>query len=99
MAPMVPHLAEEVWTALGGEGLVAQAPWPEANPAMLVEVSFTMPVQVNGKRRTEIAVPAGADRATIEALVLADAAVRRALAGAEPKRLIVVPDRIVNVVL
>jgi leucyl-tRNA synthetase len=99
MAPMVPHLAEEVWAALGGPGLVAQAPWPEPAAAMLVEASVTMPVQVNGKRRAEIAVPAGADRATIEALVLGDAAVRRALGGAEPKKLIVVPDRIVNVVL
>jgi leucyl-tRNA synthetase len=99
MAPMVPHLAEEVWEVLGGDGLVARAPWPDASPEMLAEASVTMPVQVNGKRRAEIAVPVGADRATIEALVLGDAAVRRALGGAEPKKLIVVPDRIVNVVL
>ena len=60
---------------------------------------MTLPVQVNGKRRAEIAVPAGSDAATVEALVLADPAVRRALGGAEPRRLIVVPDRIVNVVV
>ena len=60
---------------------------------------MTLPVQVNGKRRAEIAVPAGSDAATIEALVLADAAVQRALNGASPRKLIVVPDRIVNVVL
>ena len=84
---------------LGGEGLVAAAPWPEADPALLVEASVTLPVQVNGKRRAEVAVPAGSDAATIEALVLGDPAVQRALNGALPRRLIVVPDRIVNVVL
>jgi leucyl-tRNA synthetase len=99
MQPMVPHLAEEVWQMLGGTGLAATAPWPEADPALLVEASVTLPVQVNGKRRAEITVPSGADAATIEALVLADAAVRRVLDGATPRKLIVVPDRIVNVVL
>ncbi len=99
MAPMVPHLAEEVWARLGGAGLVAIAPWPVADPEMLAETSLTLPVQVNGKRRAEIVVPAGADRATIEAMVLADATVQRLLDGARPKKLVVVPDRIVNVVL
>jgi len=98
-APMTPHLAEDVWAMLGAEGLVAAAPWPEAEEGMLVEASVTLPVQVNGKRRAEIVVPAGSDAATVEALVLADAAVQRALNGASPRRLIVVPDRIVNVVV
>ena len=98
-APMTPHLAEEVWGFSGGEGLVARAPWPLADAALLTEASVTLPVQVNGKRRAEIEVPAGSDVATIEALVLEDPAVRRALNGAEPRRLIVVPDRIVNVVV
>lgn len=99
MAPMTPHLAEEVWAVLGGAGLVAAAPWPQADPALLVEARVTLPVQVNGKRRAEIDVPAGSDQATIEALVLGDPAVLRALNGAPPRRLIVVPDRIVNVVV
>jgi len=66
---------------------------------MLAEDSVTLPIQINGKRRGEIAVPRGADRATVEALVLGDPAVQRVLNGAAPRRLIVVPDRIVNVVL
>ncbi|MFO1105136.1 MAG: leucine--tRNA ligase [Amaricoccus sp.] len=99
MQPMTPHLAEEIWQLLGGEGLVAVASWPEADPALLVAAQVILPVQVNGKRRAEITVPSGADAATVEALVLADAAVQRALGGATPRKLIVVPDRIVNVVL
>ena len=57
MAPMTPHLAEEIWAMLGGEGLVAEAAWPEADPAMLVEDNVTLPIQINGKRRSEISVP------------------------------------------
>ncbi len=97
--PMTPHLAEEMWSMLGGEGLVANAPWPEADPTLLVEAQVVLPVQVNGKRRAEISVPSGTDPKTVEAIVLADAAVQRALNGATPRKLIVVPDRIVNVVL
>ncbi len=98
MAPMVPHLAEELWAALGGAGLIARAPWPVADEAFLVSDTVTLPIQINGKRRSEITVPADMDTTAIEALVLADAAVQRALEGAAPKRLIVVPGRIVNVV-
>ena len=99
MAPMAPHLAEEVWAELGGEGLVVSTPWPEADPALLVEDVITLPIQVNGKKRGEIAVPADADTAAVEALVLQDAAVQRALSGGTPRKLIVVPGRIVNVVV
>ncbi len=99
MSPMVPHLAEEVWAMLGGEGLVATAPWPKADPAMLVDDSVTLPIQVNGKRRAEITVPKDMDKAEVEKLVLADQAVIRALNGGAPKKLIVVPGRIVNVVI
>ncbi|MBC7139366.1 MAG: leucine--tRNA ligase [Defluviimonas sp.] len=99
LSPMVPHLAEEIWSMLGGEGLVAQARWPEADPAMLVEQSVTLPIQINGKRRAEITVPRDMDAAEVEKLVLAEEDVVRFLAGKPVKKLIVVPGRIVNVVI
>ncbi len=99
MAPMVPHLAEEAWQLAGGAGLVAATSWPEADPALLTEATVTLPIQINGKRRSEIAVAREADRAAIEAAVMADPAVQKVLAGATPKKLIVVPGRIVNVVV
>jgi leucyl-tRNA synthetase len=98
-APMTPHLAEELWAMLGGDGLVARAPWPKADPALLQDDMVTLPIQINGKRRSEITVPRDADAAAIEACALDDATVRRMLDGAAPKKLIVVPGRIVNVVL
>ncbi|PRX33896.1 leucyl-tRNA synthetase [Meinhardsimonia xiamenensis] len=99
MAPMTPHLAEEVWQMLGGEGLIAEAPWPKADPAMLVEDTVTLPIQINGKRRSEIVVPKDLPREEVEKRVLQDEAVQRALQGGAPKKLIVVPGRIVNVVV
>ena len=99
MSPMVPHLAEEIWAMTGGTGLVAQAPWPKADPAMLVEDRVTLPIQINGKRRAEISVPKDMAASEVEKIVLGDEAVVKALAGATPKKLIVVPGRIVNVVL
>ncbi len=99
MAPMTPHLSEEVWGLLGGDGFVTAAAWPVAEPRWLVEDSVTLPIQINGKRRSEISVPKEMPKAEIEALVLADEAVVRALEGGQPKKLIVVPGRIVNVVV
>jgi len=98
MAPMTPHLAEEIWARLGGEGLVANAPWPVADPALLVDDTVTLPIQVNGKRRDEITVAKDMAKSQIEALALATDGVQRALGGAAPKKVIVVPGRIVNVV-
>jgi len=98
MSPMTPHLAEEIWARLGGEGLVANAPWPVADPAMLVDDSVTLPIQVNGKRRDEITVAKDLAKDEIEKRALATEGVQRALDGKPPKKVIVVPGRIVNVV-
>ncbi|MCV6593063.1 MAG: leucine--tRNA ligase [Silicimonas sp.] len=99
MSPMTPHLAEEIWEMQGGEGLITDAPWPKADEAMLVEDSVTLPIQINGKRRSEISVPKDMGKDEVEKLALADQAVVKALAGGQPKKLIVVPGRIVNVVI
>jgi len=99
MAPMVPHLAEDIWARLGGTGLVAQAAWPKADPAMLVADSVTLPIQINGKRRSEITIAPDTPKEEVENLALADDAVVKALAGNPPRKLIVVPGRIVNVVV
>jgi len=99
MAPMTPHLAEEIWALLGGQGLIANAAWPVADEAMMVDDTVTLPIQVNGKRRGEIDVPRDMDTAEVEKLALAHHAVVKALDGAQPKKLIVVPGRIVNVVI
>ena len=98
MAPMVPHLAEDLWAMAGGDGLVVDAAWPQADPALLVDDTVTLPIQINGKRRAEISVPKDMAKEQIEALVMADETVQRFLEGAAPKKLIVVPGRIVNVV-
>ncbi|MGE3986966.1 leucine--tRNA ligase [Pseudorhodoplanes sp.] len=97
-APMMPHLAEECWAALGHKSLVSMQAWPEVEPALLVENSVTLPVQVNGKKRADVTVPRDAGNADIEAAVLTLDAVRKALDGKAPKKVIVVPHRIVNVV-
>lgn len=99
MAPMTPHLAEDIWATLGGEGLVATAPWPKADEAMLVEDTVTMPIQINGKRRSELKIAKDLPKEEVEKLALADEAVVKALAGGQPKKLIVVPGRIINVVV
>ncbi|MDE4275190.1 leucine--tRNA ligase [Phaeobacter gallaeciensis] len=98
MSPMTPHLAEAVWEAQGGKGLVATAAWPAADESMLVEDSVTLPIQINGKRRGEITVAKDLDKAEVEKLALAHEAVQKALNGGAPKKVIVVPGRIVNVV-
>ena len=99
IAPMMPHLAETCWQALGKTGLVTDAAWPEVDPALLVDDTVTMPVQVNGKRRGEITVAKGTPAAEVERLVLSMDEIVRILAGQAPKKIVIVPDRIVNVVV
>ena len=98
IAPMMPHLAEECWVALGNTGLASQAAWPQVEAALLVENTITLPVQVNGKKRADVTVARDASTGDIEAAVLAIEAVQKALEGKKPKKVIVVPQRIVNVV-
>ncbi|AGH49743.1 leucyl-tRNA ligase [Sphingomonas sp. MM-1] len=98
VAPMVPHLAEEAWSLLGETGLVADAPWPEADPALLVDDEVTIAIQINGKLRDTLVAPKGTDRPALEALALGSDKVIRLLEGKTPKKVIVVPDRLVNLV-
>ncbi|WP_203291083.1 leucine--tRNA ligase [Maricaulis parjimensis] len=99
IAPFVPHLAEECWETLGGEGLVIDAAWPEADPALLVEDTVTMPIQINGKRRAQIDVAKGTPEEEVKSLALAQDGVVRATEGLTVRKVIVVPDRIVNIVV
>ncbi|GLS99663.1 leucine--tRNA ligase [Sphingobium jiangsuense] len=99
VAPMVPHLAEEAWADMGGEGLIADAAWPPVDPALLVDDEVTIAVQVMGKLRDTITVAKGLPKAEVEALALAAPNVARTLDGAVPKKIIVVPDRLVNLVV
>jgi leucyl-tRNA synthetase len=97
-APAAPHLAEECWAMLGEAGMVADASWPSFDPALLVDDQVTLAVQVNGKLRDTLNAPRGLDRAAAEALALASDKVQRQLAGVAPRKVIVVPDRLVNIV-
>jgi leucyl-tRNA synthetase len=97
-APMVPHLAEQAWAAMGGTGLVADAAWPAADPALLVDEEVTIAVQVNGKLRDTLTAPKGAPRERLEEMALASEKVGRILEGKPPRKVIVVPDRLVNLV-
>jgi len=97
-APMMPHLAEECWAALGHQTLIAEASWPTVETALLVEDTITLPVQINGKKRADVTVARDAGNTDVERAVLELEAVVRALEGKAPKKVIVVPQRIVNVV-
>ena len=101
-SPMVPHLAEEAWTVLGvqlGGGLIADAAWPAVDPKFLEEDEVTIAIQVRGKLRDTLTVAKGLPQAEIEALALASQKVQHAVDGANIKKIIVVPDRLVNIVL
>ena len=99
VAPMVPHIAEEAWALFGESGLVADAPWPEVDESLLVEDEVTIAIQVRGKLRDTITVAKGSSKEQLEELALASEKVQRSLDGAEVKKVIVVPDRLVNIVI
>ncbi|HLM62864.1 MAG TPA: leucine--tRNA ligase [Acidimicrobiales bacterium] len=99
LAPLAPHVAEELWSRLGHDGSLARAPFPEADPALLVDDTLEVPVQVNGKVRARVRVPAGADRAALETAARADAKVADLLAGATVRKVVAVPGRLVNFVI
>jgi leucyl-tRNA synthetase len=99
IAPMTPHLAEECWTLLGCGGIVAEAAWPAYDEALVADNVVTMPVQINGKKRADLTIARDADQSQVERAVLELEAVRTALEGKAPKKIIVVPQRIVNVVV
>lgn len=98
MAPITPHVAEEIWRIMGGEGLVIEQKWPQAESEFLVDEMLTLPIQINGKRRSEIQIHQGAANEAIEQAVMNDAIVQRVLEESTLKRLVIVKDRIVNVV-
>lgn len=99
LAPLAPHLAEELWSRLGHSASLAHGPFPQADPAYLVEDTVEYPVQVNGKVRGRVVVAAAADAGSLEAAALADEKVQAFLAGATPRKVIVVPGRLVNLVI
>ncbi|MDQ3126281.1 MAG: leucine--tRNA ligase, partial [Pseudomonadota bacterium] len=99
VAPFTPHLAEECWTRLGEEGMVLDAHWPEFDPALAADDEVILPIQVNGKRRGEIRVARGLEPAEVEAIVMADADVQARLEGQTVRKIVVVKDRIVNLVV
>ncbi len=98
ISPMAPHLAEECWAMLGNDGMVADAAWPSFDPALLVDDEVTIAIQVNGKLRDTVTVARGIDKDTIEAIALGRDKIVRQLDGATARKVIVVPDRLVNIV-
>ena len=99
LGPLLPHLAEELWQRLGHQRLVVETAWPEPDPSLIVDETVTVAVQVNGKLRATIGVPRDAERPLVEALALADENVLRTMAGKTPRKVIVVPNRVINVVV
>lgn len=98
VAPFTPHLAEEAWARIGGEGMVVNAPWPKADPALAADDERVLPIQINGKRRGEVKVKAGAAEDEVQKIALADPNVLAHLEGLTVRKVIVVKDRIVNIV-
>ena len=98
MAPITPHVAEELWARMGHPASLAYEPFPVADAALLVDDTVEYPVQVDGRVRGHVTVPADATAEVVEAAALADTKVQAVLAGQEPRKVIVVPGRLVNIV-
>jgi leucyl-tRNA synthetase len=99
IAPMAPHLAEEAWAAMGGTGMVVDQPWPTYDPALLVDEEVTIAVQVNGKLRHTLSAPRGLAREDLQAMALSAEKIAALVGDSTPRKVIVVPDRLVNIVL
>jgi leucyl-tRNA synthetase len=99
LAPMAPHVAEELWRVLGHDKSLAYAPWPSYDPALLKDEEIEIPVQVNGKLRGRVSVPADADRDAIEAAARADERIAALLEGKAVRKVVVVPGKLVNFVV
>jgi leucyl-tRNA synthetase len=99
LAPLAPHVSEELWSRLGHPDSLAAEPFPEADPALLIDDTIEIPVQINGKVRTRLHVPANADADTVEAIARADANVAVLLEGVTVRRVVAVPGRLVNFVV
>ena len=99
LSPFVPHMAEELWEKLGKAPLVMHEPWPEWDPAQLFDDTTEIVVQIQGKVRSRIHAPTGADRKTLEAMAMADPKIRAEIAGKTVRKVIVVPSRLVNIVV
>jgi leucyl-tRNA synthetase len=98
ISPMLPHLAEEGWAAMAGDGLVATQAWPDHDPALLIDDEVTIAIQINGKLRDTLTVPKDIDKAALEVAALGSEKIIRLLDGVSPKKVIVVPGRLVNIV-
>jgi len=99
VAPMMPHLAEECWQVMGGKDFAASQPWPRFDPALVIDSEVTIPVQINGKKRGDLTISRDADQAAVEKAALALDFVEKALEGKPPRKVIIVPQRIINVVI
>jgi len=99
LCPVAPHICEEMWHNIGGEGLVCASVWPKFDPALCVEDTVELPVQVNGKVRARISVPNGAEQDVIRDAALADAKIQELMAGKTLRKCIIVPGKIVNLII
>lgn len=99
IAPMTPHLAEELWSMLGETGLIVDAPWPTYDPDMTVDDQVTFAIQVNGKLRATVMIDANFADHEIEKLALSQANVQRAMEGKPPRKIIIIPKKVVNIVV